>query len=64
MLKWLLTFVIAVTVVSFVAPALMRRFGGRLPGDVPVKLRGRTIILPFASTLLLSLVAWGVMRLL
>ncbi len=55
MLKWILTLVIAIFLLGLVAPHLARwiRFG-RLPGDVAVRLHGRTYRFPFASTLLLS----------
>ncbi|MGC2518466.1 MAG: DUF2905 domain-containing protein [Burkholderiales bacterium] len=55
MLKWLLTLVLAVAVLTVLAPSL-RKFGlGRLPGDITVRYRGRTWYLPFTTTLLLSL---------
>jgi hypothetical protein len=55
MLKWLLTLVLAVAVLTALAPWL-RKFGlGRLPGDVTVRYQGRTWHLPFTTTLLLSL---------
>jgi hypothetical protein len=63
MLKWLL--VLAVTV--FVAAVFMPRLTawlrvGRLPGDITVRLRGREVFLPFATTLLLSLLATLLLR--
>ena len=55
MLKWLLTLVLAVAVLTLLAPWL-RKFGlGRLPGDVTVRYRGRNWTLPFTTTILLSL---------
>lgn len=64
MLKWLLTVLIALFVFAGLKP-LMRRLGiGRLPGDVTLRIRGREIALPIASTVLLSLIAMGVGRLL
>lgn len=43
----------------------LERFGlGRLPGDVRLRLFGRDVFLPFASSLLVSLVLLAVGRLL
>jgi hypothetical protein len=55
MLKWLLTLVVALVVLTIVAPGL-RRYGlGRLPGDITVRINGRDVYLPFTTTILLSL---------
>ncbi|ABR91808.1 hypothetical protein D3C87_52480 [compost metagenome] len=54
MLRWFITIFIAVIVFSAALPWL-EKFGiGRLPGDIRFKLFGKTIFLPFASTVLLS----------
>ena len=64
MLKWLLTTVIALVVLTAAMPWLARRFGiGQMPGDLRFILRGRQYILPLASTLILSLLAWLIGRL-
>ena len=64
MLKWLLTTFIALVVLSAAMPWLARRFGiGRMPGDMRFSVRGRDYMLPLASTLLLSLLAWLISRL-
>lgn len=64
MLKWFLTLFIALVVFAGVTP-LLRRFGiGRLPGDFRLRIRGRNIDLPVASTVLLSLIALAIGRLL
>ncbi|MBS1172961.1 MAG: hypothetical protein H6R12_1791 [Proteobacteria bacterium] len=57
--------VIAVTVVvaAVFMPRLTARMKvGRLPGDVTVRFRGRDYFLPFATTLLLSLLATLLLR--
>ena len=55
MLKWLLTLILALVVLTLFTPRL-RRFGlGRLPGDITVRLKGRDYYLPLTSTILLSL---------
>ena len=54
MLKWILTTVIALVLLTSLMPWL-RRFGlGRLPGDVTIHIAGRPVYLPFATTILLS----------
>jgi hypothetical protein len=63
MIKWLLTLVIALVLLAGLTP-LLRRLGlGRLPGDLQVRLRGKDYSLPIASTVLLSLLAMLVARL-
>ncbi|MEW5888463.1 MAG: DUF2905 domain-containing protein [Pseudomonadota bacterium] len=65
MLKWLLTLIVAVFILGLALPHLAQRLKiGRLPGDVTVRLRGRNYYLPFASTLLLSLLLTLLVRLL
>ena len=55
MLKWLITLVIALVVLTVMSPWLSRYGLGRLPGDVVVRFRGRDRYLPFTSTILMSL---------
>jgi hypothetical protein len=63
-LKWVVTLVIALVVLTAVSPWLARYGLGRLPGDVTVRFRGRYYYLPFTTTLVLSLVLTLIMRLL
>jgi hypothetical protein len=60
MLKWLLTVVVVVVVLSLVA----QRWRLRLPGDFSVPVRGRMYYIPLASTLVLSLIVWAIGKLL
>jgi hypothetical protein len=65
MLKWL----IAVLVTVFIAGVCLPRLAaflriGRLPGDVSFRFRGRRYVIPFTTTLLLSLLATLAFRLL
>jgi hypothetical protein len=64
MLKWLLTLVVAIFLLGIVSPHIARfvRFG-QLPGDISVRLRGKTYAFPFASIVLLSLLLWLISRL-
>lgn len=60
MIRWVLVIFIALIVFSN-AIAWLEKIGiGRLPGDVRFKLFGRQINLPFASTILLSLIAMAI----
>ena len=64
MLKWLLVVVVALVLFSGLMP-LLRRFGiGRLPGDFEFRAFGRDWSIPITSTVLLSLLAALLARLL
>ena len=57
MLKWLLTIVLAVVIITVFTP-LLRRLGlRRMPGDIEVEREGRRTVVPIGSTILLSLLA-------
>lgn len=63
MLKWIVVIGLLVVVIGLCRPALARRLRlGRLPGDVTLRRGGRDYHFPFASTLLLSLLAWLLLR--
>ena len=64
MLKWLLTLLVALAVLTVLAPWLARFGLGRLPGDVTVRVKGRDYALPFTTTILLSLALTLLARLL
>jgi hypothetical protein len=55
MLKWVVVLVVALIVLTALAPWLARFGLGRLPGDVTVRYKGRLYYLPLTSTVLLSL---------
>ena len=60
MLKWLL----ALVIVSVILSVLLPRSGfGNIPGDLRIPVRGRVLYVPFASTVLLSLLLWALARL-
>jgi hypothetical protein len=63
MLRWVLTIFIALVVFTALLPWLEKLGVGRLPGDVRFTLFGKKFFLPFASTLLLSMLAVVVARL-
>jgi len=64
MLKWVFTLVVALLVLTALAPWFARLGLGRLPGDIVVRYKGRTYYLPFTSTVLLSLVLTLIARIL
>lgn len=58
MLKWLIVVMAAVFIVGLLQPRLARLLQlGRLPGDLRLRLRGKDYLFPFASAILLSLIA-------
>lgn len=64
MLKWILTLMIAIFLLGIVTPHIARFIRlGRLPGDIAFRFRGRTYYLPFATTIILSVLVLVVSRL-
>jgi hypothetical protein len=64
MIRWMLIIFIALIAFSSLLPWL-EKFGiGRLPGDVRFTLFGKHFSLPFASTVLLSMIVFVLARLL
>ena len=65
MLKWLIALALVVLLLGVLQPRLAAWLRlGRLPGDLRFRLRGREYAFPFASVILLSLLASLLMRLL
>jgi DUF2905 family protein len=64
MLKWLLTLLIALAVLTALSPWLAKYGLGRLPGDVVLRYKGRQYYLPFTTTIVLSLALTLLTRLL
>lgn len=63
MFRWLLVIFIALMLINWFTP-FFKKFGfGRLPGDLRFTVFGREIFLPLTTTILLSLVAGGVAKL-
>ena len=57
MIRWLIVIFLALLLVQCLSAWLERVGLGRLPGDFRFRLFGREIFLPIGSTVLLSLVA-------
>lgn len=64
MIRWMIVIFLALLLISWFAPALQKLGFGKLPGDLRFRLFGREIFLPFTTTILLSLLAAGISRLL
>jgi hypothetical protein len=62
MIRWVVVIFLALIVFSQALPWLEKLGLGRLPGDVRFRLFGRVISLPFASTILLSVVVFLLAR--
>lgn len=63
MLKWVIVIVLVVLVTGLFQQPLARRLRmGRLPGDIRIDRDGRSYHFPFTSTLLLSILAWLLLR--
>jgi hypothetical protein len=63
MLKWLLTVLVVLVILAAASPWLRRFRIGRLPGDFRIPVRGRVLYVPFATTVLLSLLVWAIGKL-
>jgi hypothetical protein len=63
MVKWLVTVFLALVILSAATPFLRRFRLGRLPGDLQIPVRGRMYYIPFATTIVLTLLVWAIGRL-
>jgi hypothetical protein len=63
MIRWFLVVFLALMLISWLTPLLQRLGFGKLPGDFRFTLFGREWFVPLASTLLLSMLAAGIARL-
>ena len=63
MIRWFLAIFVGLIVLSATLPWLEKIGLGRLPGDLRFRCFGKEIFLPFASTVLLSMVLFVVLRL-
>ncbi len=63
MLKWLLTLIVALIVLTLCTPWFGKYGLGRLPGDITLRHKGRNYYLPFTTTIVLSLALTLIRRL-
>ena len=59
-MRWLIVFVLAFLIFDGLRGWLERLGLGRLPGDFSLRIAGREVYLPLASSVVLSLIAMGV----
>lgn len=57
MFRWFIVIFLALTLISWLTPLLGKLGLGKLPGDLRFRLFGRDWSIPLASTILLSLLA-------
>lgn len=63
MFRWLIVIFLALILISWFTPLLRKLGVGKLPGDFRFRLFGREWFIPLASTVVLSLVAGLIARL-
>jgi hypothetical protein len=64
MIRWIIVIFLALMLLSWVSPLLQRLGFGKLPGDFRFRLFGRDWFIPLTTTVLLSLVAGVISKLL
>jgi hypothetical protein len=57
MIRWMIVIFLALLLISWFTPLLHKLGFGKLPGDFRFKAFGREWFLPFATTIVLSMVA-------
>lgn len=64
MIRWIIVIFLALMLISWFTPLLHRMGFGKLPGDLRFRLFGREWFIPLTTTIILSLVAGVVAKLL
>jgi hypothetical protein len=64
MIRWIIVIFLALVLISWFSPMLQRMGFGKLPGDLRFRAFGRTWFIPLTTTILLSLVAGAISKLL
>ena len=64
MIRWLIVVFILLVLINGITPWFQRLGFGRLPGDFRFRLFGREFFIPLTTTIVLSLVAAGISRVL
>ena len=62
-IRWIIVIFLALMLISWFTPLLQRMGFGKLPGDLRFKLFGREWFIPLTTTLVLSLLAGGIAKL-
>ena len=63
MIRWIIVIFLALMLINWFTPLLQRLGFGKLPGDFRFRLFGREWFIPLATTVLLSLAAGVISRL-
>ena len=63
MIRWIIVIFLALMLINWVSPLLQRLGFGKLPGDFRFRLFGREWFIPLATTVILSLVAGVISKL-
>jgi len=63
MFRWMIVIFLALMLINWFAPLLTRLGFGKLPGDFRFRLFGREFFIPLTTTVLLSLLAGMVAKL-
>jgi hypothetical protein len=63
MIRWIIVIFLALMLINWFSPFLQRMGFGKLPGDFRFKLFGRDWFIPLATTVILSLVAGFISKL-
>ena len=64
MIRWIIVIFLALMLISWFSPFLQRWGFGKLPGDLRFRAFGRDWFIPLATTIVLSLVAGAISRVL
>ncbi len=64
MFRWLIVVFLALVLINGLTPWLQKMGFGKLPGDLRFRIFGREFFIPLTTTILLSMVAAAVSRLL
>ena len=62
MIRWIIVVFLALMLINWFSPFLWRMGLGKLPGDFRFRLLGRDWFIPLATTVLLSLLAGAVSK--
>ena len=62
MIRWIIVIFLALMLINWFGPLMQRLGFGKLPGDFRFKLFGREWFIPLTTTILLSLVAGAISR--
>jgi hypothetical protein len=62
MIRWIVVIFLALMLINWFSPLMQRLGFGKLPGDFRFRLFGREWFIPLTTTVLLSLVAGAISR--